>query len=1732
MQDLEAQVVDKISLDDTPKPALISLDVNSTQVSPEIAEKRAEKAHYALEDTLPHSREDYAHAINNGEEDSVRTEASAKVNANRANNAYEQIQNYVSQRSSLDHHDAQMISDIRDQRQTNPASVFEETLGQKYASSFHENAPPWLEEANKTNPQVTSQVTDRMSLLGAKYAFTRKMEEQFGQVAENQSWGGFLTDQAKGLVPLYTSIKERGLIPGAGTNATLGGSLEEQRKALFRLPFDEFVDQYPKILAKLSADNPSLAASFAHDMAGMSLKDQFLSSAGEVADIATLGSFAKPLITGAKTFMKAAASMEARPVRAVAAAARGDMGGAAIAQSAEDISAGLKDSANPIETASRNLASGLRQDKVDATANPGNFGADIINRINQTIDQGENFFKELNDSFRVNRTPALAVEDVMRQQREAIIGKFKGVDNSIMDMSDPIWFGQPNVYYRELHLGTPDGELFDSYGAAKANAERNGYVISGDEVKSRIATIEEELKTPLRQEDDVHGINYRAKLESELQELKKPQPKGGYEIKEGVPKEPKVPQVNLLTEVNKQFGLESSKLNKQIADLGRKIVKSPQDRRPALLNKLTDFKKQLESLESWHADKLAEPGIKDINYAQPGYKIEQQGPKYYINYIHPVSEVDDVLRDGALALEGSDVPQSMFGNLINATIGGYRTPEDTLSKIENEQRKIATHTPSRFEDLATKVLEPIQKLRKGEWKNLDRLLKFSQNQQVLFKGPGQIEDWYMRNVGQAPSIRELHAYFAAKTGLEMDRMLREISVLRNKWRQGVESHNIIMHNADGVPVKSNFFDGIKIDHLPNDEDQIAILGRRMGEEKFTLSHFIAKEEREGLNFDINNGSAKVIKLWNPDLKPLEGFTDAFEGKRIRYVVARTGASEVKPLTFDAVPRLGGGHLVPEYDWYSKQAIIDSQRVGARQDIYTADRTIGAHRNRAEGEGWVKHMNTIREMIRDGDITSAKTYASRYMDENWDRIYDFFKERRDPQGKKLPPLIDKDQPIMMVAKNKRTIDMGDSVQKLYESRGSDGKVTSTFRDGTRSGNDAKMSEIEYTGERNVHPDFFSVEDRGSKNNPLFTFQPAKYIDPITMLNRGLSRIIKSTWMDDYKIYAVENFAQQAKSFLDVDTITELRNSPFYHLFQQGGPRFKSGLKDENMARQLQQNWKKVKDFIGIPSEADTFLRGVSEKLQDSIYKAGGAKGAKIADTMVPRMTDPLAFVQKMAYHFAMGLFSIPQFFTQLSTHTNLFALSPRYASSGSAAMLLHSWSTWNESPQIMAHLDKLASRISLGQWKPGWWSEANREFVKSGFGNIGGEHIFIDTPWSAKLLTSGKDQFLSWGELPFKLGAKSIRTSSFYTSYLEWRTANPTAQISREARASILDRATLYDHNQSRASSSALNQGILRPAMQFQSYSLRLAEMMYGKRLNPFEKARLFGVSAVMYGVPIGGIGLYAFPASDMINKKLKDHGYVLGENAISDIAVHGLASEIMHTITGHRYNIEKFGAKGVDVIGNGLDGDKTWMDIFGGASWSLASSAWAKTSAYRMWASSVINGDQQTFPITLSDVLDSAKIITSVRHVDQGYIGMTTGHWVSSNDNYLTDVSALNAFLMSFSGLTPLQVPEAYLTQKQIQDREATDKVTLVEFLKATHRMALASQAGDDDQAKKFAIQAAAFMAHYPDEKKSEALKLAYDNERPYIDRVNFNYFMKDVDPARRAQFRDQFMRMKQQGTP
>jgi hypothetical protein len=1013
----------------------------------------------------------------------------------------------------------------------------------------------------------------------------------------------------------------------------------------------------------------------------------------------------------------------------------------------------------------------------------------------------------------------------------------------------------------------------------------------------------------------------------------------------------------------------------------------------------------------------------------------------------------------------------------------------------------------------------------GKGSEFERFLEFGQKKVdpetgkpgYTWKNPADFEEAFQQTIGRMPDPIEVDGYFAWSRTNDADWAFRNLALYRNMLRVGGETHQLWFRGTNGEKNMSQPFVGVKLKEMPVGQgygDPILLIDDN-GMRGYSSTRIMnSKRGREAAE-KIKSGEYSVVDMYNRDLRPLQGW-NGIKDTSYRYVITKN--IDTRPLDFVQLPRKGGGHLAYESPLWVKQAKVSVHNMVREEGKenrpvhrYEGDVTVMSTENRVLGQDIVDPLNEVAEHLWNGRLNEAKDVArnSPLAAIPWEKVHGWFYPKRGPNGIEIPARLDMRQKFYVVPNNKTIKDIPNHFND-YE----------RFQDGSTSGSLARQFQVEFTSERDAD-EMFTIKNDGTKSNPLYSYKPTDMVDPITVLNRSLTRIVDSIWMDDYKISSMEHWIQKALTAgpngtsLFKEPIEEIRGSP-WHFFMNG--KLKSGVAPEITNRLEAERWM-IKSFNGVPSTVDAWVHGVQQSLVDTIYGGSNAlvrTGALLGKYALATTYNAPAFLRSVAYRMDIGLFSIPQFIVQSQNYVSIFGIAgPVRASQGTVGALLHQYSRINANPAILQSLDKIAQRWG---WKPGEWMEAREALQRTGFEYVSKETnlLMSHTYMSNNFVRSSWGTFLDAGEMPFKGGERHARYGAWYSSYKE---KGLVGKASNEDINAITLRASMMAGDMTKASKSALQMGPLAFPVQFLGYQMRLIEQFTGKRLSTLEKARLFGSYALAYGVPVASSAvLLGLPINETIKKHLVDlyPDATMSDNKIYDGVMNGLPAAIMHMVTGNRYNVpERYGPDGFDIYRDMLAGDASVYKVLSGPTGAVVTSAFEATDPYFAWIGSRLRGDSKYKP-SMDDFINIFKQTAAGNNFARLTHALTTGDWVSKNENVIKqNIAPLNAAWMTVTGLQPSEGTDARIIKEREEDQKKDNLDGANMFTKNYKRGLQSVKNKDYDMADQYFNTAFASLDYfnYPIERRDELIARATDPDT-LPDKVAWAFYMGRDTPA------------------
>jgi len=1672
----------------TPEPITMPTDGQGS-VLPNTADSRATRASVGVSAIIGKTQGEIKDTIEKGKENDLRQESAFRLDAYNQNLRVQGIADTIRQGKELPN------EMLQQPKPTDPSTVFEKSFANAFAApSFGDNNSAWIKysslgQAKKEIPQDVDNLHYFTKEVMGKDQYIRQKLEEVHDKVENQSWIGWGWDQLKEAFQPYNEYKLRGNVDGVSAFAggLLGNNLKAQADALLAEPtLDGFKPKLDAVLKSLEG-NPTLQAHFIQYISQEEgpAWDNFWTGAmlaGGASSALKYGKIAGEaagVVADARIALKQEITTQAKDLATTAK----EVGHLPDVNTEPDAEARWE---------AEGGATGKPSDEVQAAAQ-GDLGEAAVKGVANDLKVETGTVKN-NPTKRAVEPMASAFRKLQQQDSGLHAQELKNRINEMLYTK----------YARQMDL--------------LRNQRRIDRIsdISQNEDAVRAA---KEVTTRLYPELSDHILDTRGFLRDLTSNNWYAQMVLGRSD---------ATQFQSVAEAKAWAEYANVSLNKPGYE-GLAMTKTPK----GLARWVPAFGKRFPKTE-WG-----------------GAYIEQQGGGFHIIKDVPINETHPIIRQFYGSTKESQAPWGP----IRAFTSWLSTPEASMSADQRVNRQIATEGPSAFYQLAKDSVENMKKLSKSQADDLNRMLKAGQekfNEELqkpgyFFKSIGEYDDEFQRNIGRIPTDDEVAAYFEFRGNLESDYWYREASIIRNQARWGAQEWQAQVKAEDGSLKQSPWINARRVtDKFPRGRDtSIAVIDSQEtngNATKVWQAHDFSDKRIGEIEEDMKTGKAKLLQIWDTDLNQLKGFGSIDESHRVEYVLAYNAKD--RPLSWGKqLGRTEGGHLEREYNGYLSQAKVSKY---FKSFVYRGDTNLFGIHTAEEGRKLAKIADQIREFKLNNDEAGAQAHFQREgFPSGFKDLWEAFDPSKDVKGETVPPRLNMREPIQYRPKDKMIMDLGKSaLEDRYKDLGG-------IIDGTRHGNPARSNAIQYTGERDSY-DFWGARDVGTKYNPVFNLNKDDYIDAIPMMNRGLGRIINSLFMDDYKTSAVNHwlFGASVPSFQDASKLVgaaeyleatreEIAQSPF-HFFNN--PKFKTGT-PLAVKSALEADMMKIKAFIGIPSKFDTFLNSMEQKMSDSIYGKFGPKALRLEPLWkISTLSHAPTFLRSIIFNSKMGFFSPRQFFIHAFTFINGALIAPKYAGSGAFGAMLHGWSSLSRDANILRALDEKASKFRFpGQsgWKPGEWIEANEALIRSGFNHVDLNQLALkDNPMANNIIQNKTHQFLDAGMSPFRAGVKSLKTASWYTAFKEYRDLHPTGPLKDKDYDAILLRANDLSHNMSRASTSAVQKGLMTFGAMFSSYNLRLAELLIGKRLTGPEKARLFFGYAGIFGVPTAGgiVGLSTVLRSQVDKGNVPGlQEYVPGYDFASTAVMEGLLPVVVNELTGHVYDFgESYGAKDLDLVDSALNGDRSIWEVFGGAAYSSLANTWANSSGFRNAMVSMLRGDGQ-YTLTANDFVDMFKEISTFNYAWRTYMGVETGKWMSRNGAYLLPTSPENAVFTGITGLSDQSVPDIYQKTLTIRERRAGEAETFKQYNKEMQRYFQALNDNNPTQATQYGKRAAWLLNAIPATEKARAIAQAAKDNQSLVDRINWSFTydrsVPDADKQRTQNIYNKVQEMKQRNT-
>jgi len=683
-----------------------------------------------------------------------------------------------------------------------------------------------------------------------------------------------------------------------------------------------------------------------------------------------------------------------------------------------------------------------------------------------------------------------------------------------------------------------------------------------------------------------------------------------------------------------------------------------------------------------------------------------------------------------------------------------------------------------------------------------------------------------------------------------------------------------------------------------------------------------------------------------------------DGSEVRSFLTKMSDVKVEPLLRQQIGYRAGGHRIYRGKYFAKQAVFGVQPDGEKFAKNPSTYIVG--QTKAEVEYWVNRMEAARQLYlageRDGSVL-AKILPPNMSGDDFIRNMD-------------GSVYEKDTPFRVAYDR----------EELPDYHQASGWID--------------MRDVEETSIEG----YLRTNGRmyyGGKGEHLKDFQGAMAptLDPYEAINQSLVNVANITSFSDYKISAAERWMKTFGDYLE-----KRPSSPMDALtngnLQIGAP--------EYIRQQAEAQRDIIKRTLGWRTEFDRQKEIYTRRLSE--WVAGNDPYSVRDKATAAALTwwndkNPVRALRGVAFDLKLGLFNVAQFPLQTATMAAAIALNPKAGLEGMHMIMPMLYGYFRKG----AGEETLNTLIERGMVKTGGFSTADefKAFMKSaknsGFFDVGGSHILINSygPNAAAGVLSSDGAFRQAGRFWFYEAERWNRTVAYK---MAWSDAveryGAKAYKSNDFIRYVSGRAEDYSFRMSEQSAAYWQKGLLSIPTQFWAYNARMLEMMLGKEFTGVQKARLVLGQTLLYGT--AGI-----PVAPYVAEKIKEHtGAAPKIGSMMSYLDRGILDNALYAATGIDALVSKRVGTGAfwtdtlkDMFGASAYGEKSFMDVMGGATYSIGKAGFETILDVAGYAAAESGGDM---PLTSEAFMRLASNISTISNIQKAYLVHQYGTYVTS----------------------------------------------------------------------------------------------------------------------------------------
>lgn len=1747
----------------------LSITPESTEIipSPQVAETRARKYAYSFNQNY----QEALNTISGGGESFLRQQAATIEDINWQQHKNNIIKNIIDKaakdKKSISPEQVDILRSMsREDYKSDPDTIFQRKYAEKYVKdAVVENATSNPEgmwsKAFRENPTATTQNIKIATDTGTKFEHINKINEDLDQESEQRGYLRTAWDFVKSVTPGVAWINQTRILGEAGWSylALPGATKREQINYILSLPSAQAIKAIDASIATLKQVNFNDAKGFAEALKSYTSSDQLMDSATGVVDIASM-----PYRTAGK-LLGIAGRLSGRAGEAVGSKVFKGTGKEAELATTEP--AKIPPIKEVQQEVFRDLYGGVK---------PVNYEHQL------DLFRGDPRQGDLFPSLRAGEsaTPPTTAglppgklrstyKPIAQQEEEAnaramlpgrslATGRFEPGQGAYVQRELPLEGG---VGQRSFNFDTPPTKPSAPSGVNQADQAiaLNGIVKATGEVKpNQVGTVPPPTGIA---SSVIYGAMER------LQKAKE----GTIRLAEGMPSymDPgnffgnsralDNAAIHALTEraQNRFKGYEQALDNSQrIAVVPDAVqLRGFEEASSKLLDRYTHrfndavldvvhlpaemFKSNVGQavLRLGKTDKTTFTSIENAHlYARDMYNLAADEYKVYVgnknDYYIGIPTSITRNSDGTLNVlkDLKNVVQTNIFTLLSKV----RVADDYLTEAHAGMRKVAAHAQQNLREYVKEtVAKQISSIGHKAAREVEVVINDFGDLRKWYETAAEFETAFLTRHKKIPTPEQVETAFVYKQGQDMDFMNRNLGMYRDKAAQGAEQFTV--RTSKGVVEP---FEGIQLSKLPwgrSEDFTVAIVkptedirmawGHQMDQGKATN---LTKAEVDNL---ITKEGYIVIQTFNPSEKPLSKlFPDL--STPINYIL--TKSHDVKPLSWEQLKYEPGPHAIYPYEFYIKQPKIMVGHLG--KSFYYGDNTLWNFSTEAEAKMWLGRLNEGRVKFNNKDADFDTWLAANLP---------FTKQEF--QG--LKNHFDFDVPFSYTRAGRSVFETEADLKAVHPD------VINFHKS---SHNPQNFMDRSFVQERN------ELLQNPTNAGGILKLEKAKQLDAYAALQRGINQSIRGMWLNDYKIGATLQWIENYANLMDVD-LKNLRATPLFYLYNPKPLKVANtgNLYERSVAMEAERQ--AIVNFIGQGSEYGNAVTVLQNKVMNSVYERMGVKTANyFADFHLSFIKDPVPFFRGLAAHPKIGLFNPIAGFQQAMVMANVAAISGiNHAIPSTAAAFLMNGLTHTAESAIY---NSVAKKLTKFGWAEAEAKEMLAAYKSTGLNTVGAEAALRADNFDAKLFKGTIGTWMDKGFMFFNTGERLGRKAAFAAAYREFRVANPTVKLTDELTAGIVNRADTMTGNMTSASLANIQQGAASIPLQFTTYFKHMAELMLGGRITTAEKARLFAVNSMLYGIPVaagvGGIpgivggaisggmkdgvtgavthgaaaAVGMWPVYDDIKEEMIRRGYdkTIDSNLILKGLAEGIPALIAKLILDKDIEFGKtYGAGGTSLIRDVIRQDKGFLETVGGASGTVLSDIISSVDPLlgKLMDTFHVRNDA-TSGVSNTDLMKVFRNIGVLDLATRTYSAFVYGKNISKTGVEIGRLDSVDAALIALR-LNPKQVQDTFYKRNILQDQKhAQDQFEnlAIESLRRANQNA---NQGDWKKYDEYLKDAKAYMrlGEFAPVEQSRIFKRAVDESKGIEENTARQFLRKDPGKLGINQINPQFFTNPNQGT-